>query len=131
MVFPFGPEHFIKLEHLHIILNTVSKDKDKLTASTLNPNDRQNFDSVMRLCDEKVIELLKLKVKGSQATVISLEMIHVVLDSYIRHHASLLVPARDNGARFRNRCNCSESIGRCHVSIFHSMLGAQHYLLCS
>lgn len=40
---PFG-KGFITIEHLYELLNMFSKDKHQLTASTLNPIDRQIFD---------------------------------------------------------------------------------------
>lgn len=39
----FGPKYKIEMQHLFNLLNTVSKDHHLLTASTLNPSDRQNF----------------------------------------------------------------------------------------
>lgn len=79
----FGPKSFIDINHLFILLNTVSKDQHLLTASTLNATDRQNFGSVLRMCSEKVTTLLKSKVKNSGATIYFLEMIRDVLDSYM------------------------------------------------
>lgn len=78
---PFGPKYFIELEHLYILLNSVSKDQQ--TASTLNPTDRQNFSSVLRMCSDKVRNLLKSKVENSQATVVFLEIMQNVLDSFM------------------------------------------------
>lgn len=80
---PFGPKYFIELEHLYALLNLVSKDQHLLTASTLNPSDRQNFSSVLRMCSEKVTTLLKSKIKNSQATVIFLEMMRNILESFM------------------------------------------------
>lgn len=59
----FGPKYFIGVEHLHMLLNTVTKDQHLLTASTLNPSDRQNFQSVLRMCSEKVTVLLFIFLK--------------------------------------------------------------------
>lgn len=80
---PFSPTSSIELEHLYTLLHTVSKDQHLLTASTLNPRDRQNFSSVLRMCSKKVTTLLKEKVQDSEATVIFLEMIRDVLDSFM------------------------------------------------
>lgn len=80
---PFGPKYSIELDHLYILLNTVSKDQHLLTRSTLNPSDRQNFSSVLRMCSDKVTKLLKLKVKNSDATILFLEMWRDILDSYM------------------------------------------------
>lgn len=80
---PFGPKHFIELEHLYVLMDTVSKDQHLLTSSTLNPNDRQNFPSVLRMCNEKVTTLLKSEVKNSGGTVVFLETMRDILDSYM------------------------------------------------
>lgn len=87
----FGPKYYIQLEHLYILLNTFTKDQHLLTASTLNPADRQNFSSVLRMCSEKVTTLLKSNVKNSEATVVFLEMIRDVLDSYMNKNLPPLI----------------------------------------
>lgn len=79
----FGPKYSIELDHLYVLLDTVSKDQHLLTRSTLNPADRQNFASVLRMCSDKVTTLLKFKVKNSDATVLFLEMWRDILDSYM------------------------------------------------
>lgn len=79
----FGPKYFIDLQHLYFLLNNYPKDQHLLTASVLNPTDRQNFSSVLRMCSVKVTELLKLEVKNSDGSVYFLEMIRDVLDSYM------------------------------------------------
>lgn len=78
----FGPNYLIELEHLYYLLN-FPKDQHLLTLSVLNPTDRQNFSSVLRMCSAKVTTLLKTKVENSQATIYFLEMIRDVLDSYM------------------------------------------------
>lgn len=71
---PFG-KYFIKMEHLQYLLDNFSKDKHQLTSTTLNPIDRQNFSSVLRICDISVIDLLNKHVEDSQATVLFLRLI--------------------------------------------------------
>lgn len=65
------------------MLDNFTKDKHQLTASTLNPVDKQNFESVLRMCDEKVTCLLKSSVKNSEGTIWFLNTIRDVLDSYM------------------------------------------------
>lgn len=79
---PFG-KYFIKVQHLLHLLANFRKDQHELTASTLNPADRQNFASVQRICDRRVINLLKAAVDGSEATVIFLELIRDIVESYM------------------------------------------------
>lgn len=78
----FG-KYLIKLDHLYFLLNNFTKDQHLLTLSTLNPADRQNFASVLRMCSVEVTTLLKSKVKNSDATVLFLEMWRDILDSYM------------------------------------------------
>lgn len=80
---PFGPKYSIEIEHLYTLLNTKSKDQHLMTGTTLNPSDRQNFSSVLRMCSENVIVLLKSEIQNSQATVIFLQLMKDVLDSFM------------------------------------------------
>lgn len=86
---PFG-KYFIRLSHLYELIAKFPKDRHQLTASTLNPIDRQNFKSVLRLCDPKVITLLRDHIKNSQGTVQYLHMMRDVLDSYMDPHLAPL-----------------------------------------
>lgn len=79
---PFG-KHFVKMDHLFCLLNMFSKDRHELTLSILSPTDRQNFKSVLRMCDSKVIVLLRGNVKNSEATVIFIQMLRDIIHSYI------------------------------------------------
>lgn len=56
------------MSHIKWVIDNITKDQHQLTATVLNPFDKQNFESVLRICDEKVINLLKC-VKDSEATV--------------------------------------------------------------
>lgn len=82
---PFWPNIFIDLKHLYYLLDNFSKDKHQLTQSILNPVDKQNFESVRRMCDEKVTRLLQSSVikEKSKGTIWFLDTIRDVLDSYM------------------------------------------------
>lgn len=67
-LFPLDEKFFIQQAHLQFLVDKFSKDKHNLTATILNPIDKQNFDSVLRMCDQKVIDLLRNSVAGSQGT---------------------------------------------------------------
>lgn len=86
---PFG-DFYIKQSHLQKLLDECQKDTHDLTKTALNPIDKQNFDSVMRICDEKVTELLRFKVPGSDGTIKFLEILKYVIDSYMDKHLSPL-----------------------------------------
>lgn len=91
---PFGNKsrnkYYIELEHLYVLLNRFTKDKHQLTASTLNPADKQNFSSVLRMCDQRVTDLLRSSVKNSEATIKFLKIIRMIIDSYMDHNLSPL-----------------------------------------
>lgn len=78
---PFGVNCYIQVQHLEEILEKYTKDKHQLTVSTLDPTDRQNFASVQRICDQKVINLLK-NVENSEATQTFLEIMAAVIDTF-------------------------------------------------
>lgn len=86
-VIPFG-NRFIRLKHLIFLLVNYRKDQHQLTESILNPADRQNFSSVLRMCDEKVISMLKSKVDNGEATALFLEMLRDIIDSYMNANLS-------------------------------------------
>lgn len=46
---PFGTKYFINIGHLKNLKDNFSKSEHMLCDSTLNPNDRQNFSSVLRM----------------------------------------------------------------------------------
>lgn len=79
---PFGPHYFVQLSHLRFILEHYGKDEHELTTSTLDPVDKQNFASALRMCSDKVIQLLKKSLPTSVGTVKFLEMMRAVYDSF-------------------------------------------------
>lgn len=81
-VIPFG-NCFIKMQHLVYLLANFPKDRHELTVTILNPIDRQNFASVKRMCDTKVISLLRGEVLGGEGTALFLEMAKNIIDSYM------------------------------------------------
>lgn len=46
---PFGSKYFVQMQHLEFLLQNFPKDRHQLTATVLNPLDRQNFSSVQRI----------------------------------------------------------------------------------
>lgn len=78
-IFQFG-NYFVQQQHLEKLLIYDDKDKHGLTPSCLNPLDRQNVESAERICDQKVINLLKQKVSGSEGTV---QFLQIMSDVYL------------------------------------------------
>lgn len=79
---PIG-RYFIRLEHLYELMNTVGKDQHFLTPSTLNPTDRQNYESAKRMCSPEVIRLLKEKIKNSDGTIQFLQIMRDFIDAFM------------------------------------------------
>lgn len=80
---PMGKSFYIRHEHLQHLFDHFPKDQHRLTGTCLNPVDRQNFNSVLRICDTIVIDLLKRHVKGSEATAKVLELLKYFLDAFM------------------------------------------------
>lgn len=78
---PFG-KYFIELEHLYELIAKVDKDRHFLTPSTLNPTDRQNFESARRMCSTEVISLLREYVKDSNGTMQYLQMMRDLIEAF-------------------------------------------------
>lgn len=81
-VVPFG-KYFIRLSHLHELIARFPKDAHQLTGSTLNACDRQNFSSVSKMCDDKVVTLLRDRIKSSAGTAQYLQLIRDIIDSFM------------------------------------------------
>lgn len=92
-VIPFG-NNLIRVEHLYELLNKFTKDKHQLTLSTLNPKDKQNFRSVLRICDSRVTNLLRSHVKNSHATVQFLNIVRDIIDSFMNTNLTPLQRVR-------------------------------------
>lgn len=75
--------HVVSVDHLCALLKRATKEKHRLTEAIIKPKDRQNFDSVLRISNKRVIDLLGSQVEGSQGTVLYLRIIDNVLRSYL------------------------------------------------
>lgn len=72
----------VSVEHLESVMQLFTKEKHGLNPSILRPKDRQNFDSVLRICDEKVINLLS-HVNNSEGTILYLRVLSDILRSFL------------------------------------------------
>lgn len=86
---PFG-KYFIQIQHLQFLIKHFNKSQHQLTKSTLNPVDRQNYSSVLRMISDKVIQLLEKNVKNSQGTVAFLRLIRNVIEAFSNQEFSPL-----------------------------------------
>lgn len=80
---PFGNKYIITIKHLQQVKDSFSKDKHQLTETALNPFDRQNFESVLKISSPKVVELMRNHVDGSMATAMYLTIMRNFIDSFL------------------------------------------------
>lgn len=73
----------IDVNHLHQLIKLQTSDKHGLTVSVISPADRQNFESVEKICDDRVLKLLKEHVKKSDGTVAYLKILKSSLDAFL------------------------------------------------
>lgn len=79
----FGDQYFVQIGHLHQLREQFGKDRHRLTATTLNPKDRQNYESVLKICSTNVIDMLKVNVPNSNGTVMYLKLLRNFIDSFM------------------------------------------------
>lgn len=73
----------ITVEHLHLLINNVSKDKHLLTKNDLLSKDKMNFNSVEKITNLKVISNLLEYFPESKGTATFLSMCSFILDSFL------------------------------------------------
>lgn len=59
----------VSVAHLKILISTISKDSHGLVWSDICPDDRQNYSSFQKMCDESIMDCLKRYVSDSEATI--------------------------------------------------------------
>lgn len=79
---PFG-DFYIEIGHLYELIESFPKDQHELIKNVLNPQDKQNFASVLKMCDWKVITLLRNRIKNSEGTAKFLEILRLILNSFL------------------------------------------------
>lgn len=70
----FG-RYTISVEHLHILMRNVGRDKHGIYKTHINKTDKMNFISVQRITHPKVTQLLKKHVSESDGTIMYLRII--------------------------------------------------------
>lgn len=72
----------VTVDHLASVMEQFTKDKHNLCPLTIRPRDRQNFDSVLRISHERVIDLLT-HIEGTEGTVLYLRVLDNVLRAFL------------------------------------------------
>lgn len=73
MHLPMGNKQ-VSVSHLKILINNTSKDVHGLVLKDICPDDKQNFKSLKKVMDPRVLQALISKVPDSQGTVMYLKL---------------------------------------------------------
>lgn len=76
--------HIVSILHIKILLDTVAKEVHGLVSSDIFPEDRQNYGSLEKLMDDRVINALKEHVADSEATIMYLHTFETIR-TYLQH----------------------------------------------
>lgn len=82
ILLPFG-KFLISKSHLVVLTKISSKDNHLLNQTDVDPKDRQNFQSFLKITSELVQNLLIKTVPDSAGTVLFLQISGMVVDSYM------------------------------------------------
>ena len=83
-------DQFISIHHSYDIINNQSYTKldNGLTKSDINPKDRQNFSSCLKLTSDDLFKILKDNV-GTRGTLICLQVLKMILVAYIEKKTTI------------------------------------------
>ena len=81
ILLPFG-QFSAGVHHLRTIHKMFSKDQHGLRERDINYKDRQNYEAVLRMTSDSILNLLK-KVPDAKGTVAYLEMMRSINDSFL------------------------------------------------
>lgn len=79
---PFG-NSVISVSFLKFLISNVAKDIHGLSKSDILPEDRQNFKSLEKIMEDRVIEALRKYVPGSEATILYITICKYVTTSFL------------------------------------------------
>lgn len=77
-------DYIVTTAHIKMLIDSVPKEIHGLVLSDVYPEDRQNFNSLVKLMDDRVIQALKTNVPDCQATIMFLKLCKNVTYSYIQ-----------------------------------------------
>ncbi|CAF2950946.1 unnamed protein product [Rotaria sp. Silwood2] len=72
----------ISINHLSTLIENVSKLRHGLVKSDIYPNDRQNFNSCIKICSEAVINSLMV-IPNTEGTIMYLRLLRSIMIAYI------------------------------------------------
>lgn len=89
VLLPMGNK-IVSVSHLKILIDNVPKEEHGLVLTNICPDDRQNFDSMQKVMDLRVLDILPRHVLNSKATVMYLKICSEVVYSFIDNNISPL-----------------------------------------
>ncbi|KAF5307705.1 hypothetical protein FQR65_LT18364 [Abscondita terminalis] len=87
VILPMG-KFTANVKHLQKLIQHQTKDKHFITKSDLIPEDKMNYESARRMCDEKAMHLLN-EIPDSAGTNIYLKMMNFLIKSFIDKDVTL------------------------------------------
>lgn len=79
---PMGTK-LVSNSHLKILIKKRPKDEHGLVLKDICPEDRQNFDSLIKTTEPRVLQCLKQHVTGSEGTVMYLELCRKITSAFL------------------------------------------------
>lgn len=68
--------------HIRTLLKAVPKEIHGLVYSDINPEDKQNFTSLEKVMDDRVLNAMKLNVADSEGTIMYLKLCRQITSSF-------------------------------------------------
>lgn len=78
---PMGIDQ-VSVSHLKVLISTVSKEVHGLVRSDISPDDRQNFRSLEKCFNDRVLNSLKAHVPGSKCTIMYLKLFREIYSAF-------------------------------------------------
>lgn len=75
--------HTVSIVHIEMLLDKVPKEIHGLTYSDIRPDDRQNYSSLEKLMENRVIDALEKYIPDSMGTVMYLKLCKQITSSYL------------------------------------------------
>lgn len=79
---PMGSSQ-VSVAHLKVLIDSIDKNNHGLVASDICPDDRQNFKSLQKCFDDRVLKALNEHVPGSEATITFLKLCREISSAFL------------------------------------------------
>lgn len=83
ILLPMGSK-LVSVSHLKMLINNVKKEIHGLVKSDICPDDRQNFDSFVKVSSDRILDALKMYVVDSEGTVTYLKISRDITEAFTK-----------------------------------------------